>query len=162
MWRKKEQGQVHKTWEALKVGGIKFKYEQFMGEETNYLDVVNFTNIDRADFDGMWGGERTTIKAGETRQFPRFLANHYAKHLIDKILIRGGQDFSNELLRAPLADQILGSIARPPAESTTGLPSVGEPTSSAPVPEFEEKPKEEPKVEVPPPNPKKKGRPKKI
>lgn len=127
-----------------------------MGDETNYLDVVNFTNIDSSDYEGMWGGEVTIIKAGETRQFPRFLANHYAKHLIDKLLIKGGQDFSNELLRAPLADRILGNIARVLEEQA--VTPTAEATPSAPA-EFEEKPKEEPAVEATPP--KKKGRPKK-
>ena len=131
-----------------------------MPEETNYLDVVNFTNIDSQDYEGMWGGEKTIIKAGETKPFPRFLANHYAKHLIDKILLRGGGDFSNELLRKPLADQILGNIARPSEDEPTVETPKGA-VSSTVTPEFEGAP-EEPQVDIPPPNLKKRGRPKKV
>jgi hypothetical protein len=77
------------------------------------LDVVNFTNIDSQDYEGMWDGATTIIKAGETKQFPKFLAEHYCKHLINKILIRNGQDWSNIILREPLLKKILGEIAIP-------------------------------------------------
>lgn len=82
-----------------------------MLEDKMNLEVINFTNIDKESFNGQWAGEITVIKAGETRPFPRFLANHYAKHLANKILIRGGQDWSNVLLREPLLKQILGEIS---------------------------------------------------
>jgi hypothetical protein len=74
------------------------------------LKVINFTNIDKENYEAMWGGETTIIKAGETRQFPKFLAEHYCKHLVNKILIRGGQDWSAENLRKPLEDKILGKV----------------------------------------------------
>ena len=93
--------------------------------ERNSLDVINFTNVDSSDFEGMWGGEVTVIKAGETRPFPRFLAYHYAKHLIDKILLRGGGDYGDEVQRKPLEARILGTVSIP-----TELP-----TPAAPVPE---------------------------
>jgi len=78
--------------------------------ERNSLDVINFTNVDSSDFEGMWGGEVTIIRAGETRPFPRFLAYHYAKHLIDKMLLRGGGDYGDEVLRKPLEERILGIV----------------------------------------------------
>jgi len=95
--------------------------------ERNSLDVINFTNIDNSDFEGMWGGEVTVIRAGETRPFPRFLAYHYAKHLIDKILLRGGGDYGDEVQRKPLEARILGTVSIPQVEP------VG-PTSSGPTP----------------------------
>lgn len=82
--------------------------------EKNSLDVINLTNIDTSDFEGMWGGEITIIKAGETKPFPRFLAYHYAKHLMDKILINSGKDFGDEVLRKPLEERILGIVSVAP------------------------------------------------
>lgn len=79
-----------------------------MINDKNHLDVINFTNIDDKDFEGTWGGETTIIKVGETKPFPRFLAYHYAKHLINKILLASGQDFGDELQRKPLEDKIIG------------------------------------------------------
>ena len=102
------------------------------------LDVVNFTNIDNENYEGMWGGETTVIKAGETRPFPKFLAEHYCKHLVNKILIRGGRDWSDQVAREPLEKKILGQSAKV------------EPVFEKPVQKeevFAEVPKEEPKVE---------------
>lgn len=81
-----------------------------MTEETKNLDVVNFTNVDIHDFEGMWGGETTLIKAGETRQFPKFLAEHYCKHLVDRILLRSGLVWTDAALRKPYEDKILGKV----------------------------------------------------
>jgi hypothetical protein len=119
---------------------------------SNELDVVNFTNIDAQDYEGMWGGEITTIKSGETKQFPRFLAEHYCKHLVNKILIRGGQDWSNEIARKPLEDKILGQVAVAPEEEDKPVFIKGGPVET----EFAEAPKEIPEQPV-----KKGGRPKK-
>lgn len=75
------------------------------------FDIINFTNIDDEDYEGMWGGEVKVIKAGETTQFPAFLADHYAKHLVDKILLRQGvSDYSDVQLRKPLLEKILGNV----------------------------------------------------
>ncbi len=74
-------------------------------------DLQNFTNIDDEDFVGKWGGEEYIIKAGETKAFPGFLVKHFAKHLIDKILIkREVQNYADPSLREPLAKQILGEV----------------------------------------------------
>jgi len=110
-----------------------------MSEE---LNVVNFTNIDNQDFEGMWGGQIEIIKAGQTRQFPKFLAEHYCKHLVNKMLIRQNQDWSAVNLREELEKKILGEAK---AESV-----VAEKGDDRPVfvkggqieQEFAEKPKE--------------------
>jgi hypothetical protein len=86
---------------------------------TDELNVVNFTNIDNQDYEGLWGGEITIIKAGQTKQFPKFLAEHYCKHLVNKILIRGGQDWSNQIARDPLEKKILGSVSVEVEETET-------------------------------------------
>ena len=104
------------------------------------LTVVNFTNIDHEDYEGMWGGEVTVIKARETKQFPKFLAEHFCKHLVNKMLIRGGQDWSAGDLRKPLEDKILGTVSAVAEEEV-------KPEKEEIV--FEETPKEEaPKEEV--------------
>ena len=102
-------------------------------------EVINFTNIDKEDFEGQWGGEITIIGAGATLPFPRFLALHYTKHLVNKILLRDmpEKDSSDESLRKPLEDKILVGVPQPvqaevPAEETKSA-----------EPEFAEAPKEE-------------------
>lgn len=102
------------------------------------LDVVNFTNIDREPFEGKWGGEVNIIKAGETKQFPKFLAEHYCKHLVNKILIRGGRDWTSADLRKPLEDRVLGKVAVETDEEEKKEEEIT----------FEEAPKEEKKEEV--------------
>lgn len=122
---------------------------------TDELSVVNFTNIDNQDYDGMWGGEITVIKSGQTKQFPKFLAEHYCKHLTNKMLIKGGQDWSNEILRKPLEERIMGAV-EVKTESVEAIKEVKEET-------FVEMPKEEVKPEAKVEIPKKKmGRPKKV
>ena len=120
--------------------------------EKNYVDVINFTNIDSEDFEGMWGGETTVIKAGETRPFPRFLAYHYCDHLVDKILHRQGVDAGDKNKREELEQKILGtmSIAETPVVSTE--------ESGFDEEEFEEVPQDMPEPES---FKKKRGRPSK-
>ena len=124
---------------------------------SNELEVVNFTNIDSQDYEGMWGGEITVIKAGQTKQFPRFLAEHYCKHLVNKILIKGGQDWSNEIAREPLEKRILGVVAVEPEDKPEFI--VGGPVENKPT-EFDGIPEGEP-IEVPA-EPVKKTRVKKV
>jgi len=81
-----------------------------MSEKIRY-DVRNFTNIDEEDFIGKWGGEEYLIKKGETRSFPEFLVKHFAKHLVNKILLRKGvKNYLEPSLRQPLEDKILGDV----------------------------------------------------
>ena len=105
------------------------------------LDVINFTNIDRENFDGQWGGKITVIKVGQTLPFPRFLAEHYCKHLVNKMLIRNGVSWDDKALRKPLEDKILGQVSVPVEEEPVEAVKSAEP-------EFAEVPKEEPKIET--------------
>lgn len=54
----------------------------------NVGKVISFTNIDAEDFTHKWGGQPFFVKAGETVMFPYDLAEHLAKHLARKILLR--------------------------------------------------------------------------
>ncbi len=87
-------------------------------------EVVNFTNIDKEDYEGMWNGRTKVIRAGETIQLAKFLALHYAKHLVNKIIMResGGQaDWNDVSIRKPFLDRILGE---PPAPVQTPVPVI--------------------------------------
>lgn len=74
-------------------------------------DLLNFTNIDNEDFIGKWGGEEYLIKAGKTKAFPKFLVDHFTKHLVDKILIhKGVNNYQDPTHREPLEKQIQGDV----------------------------------------------------
>lgn len=49
-------------------------------------DILTIYNPTNKDFTRKWGGVPRTIKAHETAEYPRFLAEHLAKHLADFIL----------------------------------------------------------------------------
>jgi len=117
------------------------------------LEVINFTNIDGEDFEGMWGGEITVIKSGETKPFPKFLAEHFCKHLVNKMLIKSGKDWSAIDLREPLEARILGQVSVSVDERPEFIK--GGPVEQV---EFAEAPVEEVKEVVK----KKGGRPKKV
>jgi hypothetical protein len=79
--------------------------------EASAMEVINFTNIDGKDYEGMWGGIPYLIKARETKQFPRYLAEHFAKHLAIKLLLREAKDFGEDNLeRIEYVKQILGQV----------------------------------------------------
>ena len=69
------------------------------------LEVITFTNIGITDFEGMYGGKITLLKAGVTVALPRFLAEHFCKHLTDKML---GENRGDQNERAKLKAKILG------------------------------------------------------
>lgn len=73
-------------------------------------DVVTLHNIDSEDFtfefDSSRGNYPYTIKAGTVARFPRFLADHALKHLIDKLLNKQKIKTNNEAARANLRDKI--------------------------------------------------------
>ena len=89
----------------------------------NY-DIVAIQNIDDEDFvfeyDRSRGNFPHIIPAGQVKRFPRFLAEHAVKHLIDKILTKRKERTSNEPLRQALAEQIVIDeevLAQPPVKS---------------------------------------------
>lgn len=79
--------------------------------KTSSYDVVALHNIDSDDFvfeyDRSQGNYPHVIPAGEIKRFPRFLAEHALKHLIDKILTKQKVRTSNEEARRNLAEQIV-------------------------------------------------------
>jgi len=79
--------------------------------KTNPQDVIVFCNIDKEDFTFKFDGNPYTVKAGETRFFPRFLAIHGAKHLVDKMLNAQEKKTSLNNLREELGNQIILGLA---------------------------------------------------
>ena len=45
-----------------------------------------FTNFSNEDFIGIWNKEQFPFKAGETMLLQGYLADHFAKHLVDREL----------------------------------------------------------------------------
>jgi len=119
--------------------------------DRNELEVINFTNITNKEWSHSWGGEPYVFAPGQTKAFPRFMAEHFAKHLGDRILIDAGKDFAMESPeRKEITEKILGKVAVPAQIEEIAKPE---------EPEFEEVPVEaiETSAEVPV-EPKKRGR----
>jgi hypothetical protein len=70
-------------------------------------DIITLQNIDNEDFDFAYDKRPYIIRAGQVRRFPRFLANHALKHLIDKILTKRKIRTNHETHRADLAEKIV-------------------------------------------------------
>ena len=79
--------------------------------QISHYDVVALQNIDDEDFvfeyDRSRGNYPYMIPAGQIKRFPRFLAEHALKHLIDKILTKRKEKTSNGNLRQALASEIV-------------------------------------------------------
>jgi hypothetical protein len=54
---------------------------------THEQDLLVVNNILKEDFTVNWGGQPFTIKEGERKIFPRFIAEHMAKHMADRALL---------------------------------------------------------------------------
>jgi len=82
-----------------------------MDPKTALYDIVAIQNIDDEDFvfeyDRSKGNYPHVIPAGQVKRFPRFLAEHAVKHLIDKLLNKRNERTNNEVLRQSLAEQIV-------------------------------------------------------
>jgi len=70
-------------------------------------EVKNFVNWTTEDFVGTWDGVERLIKAGESINLPGFLADHYAKHLVDREMMKDAKDMSLniEAARRPYLDK---------------------------------------------------------
>ena len=88
--------------------------ERFVYTEQEQYTSVNFTNIDTEDFESSFGGKDVqvgfdqqfrpiiekqaipwSVKAGETKQYPMPLADHFAYHLAIKMLMRDEPNVSH-------------------------------------------------------------------
>ena len=80
-------------------------------QRTSDYDIISLHNIDDEDFifeyDRAAGNPPYVIPANTVKRYPRFLANHALKHLIDKILTKKDKKTNNEVARQDLAAQIV-------------------------------------------------------
>ena len=71
------------------------------------------TNWSKDDFTGHWAGQAFTIKAGESRQFPMYLAFHLTKHFVDREMIKEGKErlLAVEEARKDYEDKTMGELS---------------------------------------------------
>jgi hypothetical protein len=62
---------------------------------TYYEDIIEEWNTEKG-FKVKWGGKSQVIKVGEKKLMPRFLAEHFAKHLADHILQKEAERTGNK------------------------------------------------------------------
>jgi len=72
-------------------------------------ETILFINVYEKDFIGHINKEPYEIKAGQERHFPAFVAEHLAKHLIDKILQEKFHVFDT-LRETPLRNSLWAQI----------------------------------------------------
>jgi len=98
-----------------------------MPKKTSEQDIITVQNIDldcdevdpetgishREYFQVKWDGVPHRIKPGATRNMPRYLAEHYAKHLTDHLLLRKEKEekrtnlMNNSVEREKIKGQIM-------------------------------------------------------
>jgi len=71
------------------------------------------TNWSSEDFVCTWAGQATSIKAGESREFPEYLAFHLTKHFVDHEMTKEGKErmTSVEEARKEYEDKTMGEIS---------------------------------------------------
>jgi len=78
---------------------------------TDDFNIITIQNIDDEDFTFYFnksaGTPPFTIKAGETKRFPKYIIKLGLKHLIDKILTKKGIRVNNQPARDELAKKII-------------------------------------------------------
>jgi hypothetical protein len=96
--------------------------------QTASYDTIAIQNIDNEDFvfeyDKSRGNYPYIIPAGQIKRFPRFLAEHAVKHMIDKILNKRDQRTDNTIIRQSLAEQIVISeevLQQPPKKTEADI-----------------------------------------
>jgi len=55
--------------------------------------VARFTNWSDEMFTCKWAGEEATFEPGESKVMVKYLAEHFAKHLTDRELVKMGSDY---------------------------------------------------------------------
>ena len=79
-------------------------------EDVDIYNIVTLKNIDDEEFVFSVDKQKYIIPAGETRKFPKFMAQLAIKHLVDKILQKEdpeGKTLTNEAKRDEIVSKIL-------------------------------------------------------
>lgn len=92
-------------------------------ESFETIPFYNFTSEDFTEEQGAkWNSRPYEIKAGEIKFYPVFLANHFAKHLINREIMRENESALNDnKLREKFKVKIL--ISQEEANKLLGLPT---------------------------------------
>lgn len=77
--------------------------------ELDYTTIA-FTNPTGEDFTWEYGSKPYTIRAGETKHYPVFLAKHLAKHLVNRIIGTASANLRDPERRAEVEKSILGGV----------------------------------------------------
>jgi hypothetical protein len=93
-----------------------------VSENFETMPFYNFTTEDFTPEQGaMWNSRSYLVKAGEIKFYPVFLANHLAKHLINRELIRTNEaNMLDKGARTEIAKKIL--ISQDEASKLLGIP----------------------------------------
>lgn len=59
---------------------------------TFFMSNATFHNFTEKPFTGWWDGKSKTFKAGEKKYMPAYLAEHFAKHLTNQVLVEAGHE----------------------------------------------------------------------
>lgn len=99
--------------------------EERFDPDPDSFETVPFYNYTSEDFvseqGAMWNSKSYLIKAGEIKFYPVFLANHFAKHLINREIMRENESALNDdKLRQKIKAKIL--ISNDEANKLLGLP----------------------------------------
>jgi len=84
------------------------------------MTSVIFTNWTKEDFSWTWNSVPYTFRAGQSIYIEDYLANHFAKHLVDRELIRAGKQV-NDHSRQSLIDKCISAEEQKQAESPEKL-----------------------------------------
>jgi hypothetical protein len=101
-----------------------------------------------------------SINAGETRVFPRYLADHYARHLADHLLIKSEKQINDPRERPKIIEEIYKGVRESyaaPAEPTQGeviAEKVEKANVETPVKEYKPEPEDKPAPVLEPVKPK--------
>ena len=93
-------------------------------------EIKNFKNFSNEDYIGMWDGVERLIKAGDSINLPGFLADHYAKHLVDREMMKADQtnSLNIEEARKPFLDQrFVGTTITADTELEAEIASLNQP-----------------------------------
>lgn len=71
-----------------------------------------FNNWSTEDFTALWGGVPTLIKAGETKEFPQYMAYHATKHFVNREMEKAGKSkvAGIDEERKPFEDKTMAAI----------------------------------------------------
>lgn len=62
--------------------------------EEEAFRTAMFHNFSTTPFTGFWNGKGRTFQPGDRKFMPKYLAEHYAKHLVNRELILAGKETS--------------------------------------------------------------------